>query len=171
MNYVDSAVLDFTERMCRQFQAWTGRTNVWLAFQLTNLSIVVGAVALVMKRLRASPRAIAIAGGVTLVDKVICRAERHLDEQERWGAWSHALVFEGRRVDGHHWVIESDLQIHRKHIQLGVQENRIAKYFLGPTFISDAGSAGASCTGFAQAGDGFAIRFPVLCKLRLLKII
>ena len=41
MTYVDSAVLDFTERMCRQFQAWTGRTNVWLAFQLTNLSIVV----------------------------------------------------------------------------------------------------------------------------------
>src|SRR6185295_6774289 len=30
---------------------------------------------------------------------------------------------------GHQWVIESDLQFHRKHIQLGVQENRIAKYF------------------------------------------
>jgi len=41
MTYVDSAVLNLTERMCRQFQAWTGRTNVWLAFQLTNLSIVV----------------------------------------------------------------------------------------------------------------------------------
>jgi hypothetical protein len=41
MMYVDSAVLDFTERMCRRFQTWTGRTNVWLAFQLTNLSIVV----------------------------------------------------------------------------------------------------------------------------------
>jgi hypothetical protein len=41
MTYVDSAVLDLTERMCRRFQTWTGRTNVWLAFQLTNLSIVV----------------------------------------------------------------------------------------------------------------------------------
>ena len=40
MTYVDSAVLDLTERMCRRFQVWTGRTNVWLAFQLTNLSIV-----------------------------------------------------------------------------------------------------------------------------------
>ena len=40
MMYVDSAVLNLTERMCRRFQAWTGRTNVWLAFQLTNLSIV-----------------------------------------------------------------------------------------------------------------------------------
>jgi hypothetical protein len=34
-------MLNFTERMCRRFQVWTGRTNVWLAFQLTNLSIVV----------------------------------------------------------------------------------------------------------------------------------
>jgi hypothetical protein len=41
MRSVDSAVLDFTERMCRRFQTWTGRTNVWLAFQLTNLSIVI----------------------------------------------------------------------------------------------------------------------------------
>ena len=41
MSYIDSAVLDLTERMCRRFQMWTGRTNVWLAFQLTNLSIVI----------------------------------------------------------------------------------------------------------------------------------
>ena len=41
MTYVDSAVLDLTEQICRRFQTWTGRTNVWLAFQLTNLSIVV----------------------------------------------------------------------------------------------------------------------------------
>src|SRR3954468_8176507 len=40
MTYVDTAVLNLTERMCRWFQTWTGRTNVWLAFQLTNLSIV-----------------------------------------------------------------------------------------------------------------------------------
>ena len=39
------------------------------------------------------------------------------------------MLFQGKRIDGHHWVIESDLQFHRKHIQLGVQENRIAKYF------------------------------------------
>lgn len=41
MTYVDSAVLDLTEWICRRFQTWTGRSNVWLAFQLTNLSIVV----------------------------------------------------------------------------------------------------------------------------------
>lgn len=41
MTYLDSAILDLTERLCRRFQVWTGRTNVWLAFQLTNLSIVI----------------------------------------------------------------------------------------------------------------------------------
>jgi len=41
MMYVDSALLDFTERLSQRFQTWCGRTNVWLAFQLTNLSIVV----------------------------------------------------------------------------------------------------------------------------------
>jgi hypothetical protein len=38
---IDSAVLNLTERLCRWFQRLTGRTNVWLAFQLTNLSIIV----------------------------------------------------------------------------------------------------------------------------------
>jgi hypothetical protein len=79
--------------------------------------------------LHARPGRIGLSGGVTFVDKAICRAERHLDEREHWGAWSHAFLFEGQRPDGHHWVIESDLQVHRKHIQLGVQENRISKYF------------------------------------------
>jgi len=38
---VDSVLLDLTEWLCRRFQVLTGRTNVWLAFQLTNFSIVV----------------------------------------------------------------------------------------------------------------------------------
>jgi len=41
MTYIDSVVLDLTERACRRFQMLTGRTNVWLAGQLTNLSIIV----------------------------------------------------------------------------------------------------------------------------------
>jgi hypothetical protein len=72
---------------------------------------------------------IGLSGGVSLIDRAICRAERHLDKEEKWGAWSHAFLFQGKRADGHHWVIESDLQVHHKHIQLGVQENRISKYF------------------------------------------
>jgi hypothetical protein len=41
MGFIDSAILDVTEWFCRRLQVLTGRTNVWLAVQLTNLSIVV----------------------------------------------------------------------------------------------------------------------------------
>jgi hypothetical protein len=41
MTYIDSAVLDLTEWFCHKFQLLTGRTNVWLAVQFTNLSIIV----------------------------------------------------------------------------------------------------------------------------------
>src|SRR5882672_995326 len=77
----------------------------------------------------ARPGCIGLSGGISLIDRAICRAQRHLDAEENWGMWSHAFLFQGLRADGHHWVIESDLQVHRKHIQLGVQENRISKYF------------------------------------------
>jgi len=63
------------------------------------------------------------------VDKLIRRAQRHVNENQEWGLWSHALVFQGERADGHHWVLESDLDIHHKLIRLGAQENRISKYF------------------------------------------
>jgi hypothetical protein len=72
---------------------------------------------------------VGLSGGITLIDKAINRAQRHLDERGVWGSWSHAFIFQGRRHDDHHWVMESDLQIHRKHIQLGTQENRISKYY------------------------------------------
>jgi hypothetical protein len=77
----------------------------------------------------ASPGRIGLSGGVSLIDRVICRAERHLNQEEKWSPWSHAFLFQGQRTDGQHWVIESDLQVHRRHIQLGAQENRITKYF------------------------------------------
>jgi len=41
MSFIDRTLLDATEYLCRRFQALTGRTNVWIAVQLTNLSIVV----------------------------------------------------------------------------------------------------------------------------------
>ena len=41
MQTLDSVVLDVAESLCRRFQRLTGRTNVWLAVQLTNVSIVV----------------------------------------------------------------------------------------------------------------------------------
>jgi hypothetical protein len=39
--YIDSVILDAIEWSCRKFQALTGRTNVWLAMQLTNISIII----------------------------------------------------------------------------------------------------------------------------------
>jgi hypothetical protein len=41
MTFIDSVILNLTERACRRFQMLTGRTNVWLAVQFTNLSIIV----------------------------------------------------------------------------------------------------------------------------------
>ncbi len=77
----------------------------------------------------AGPGRIGLAGGATMIDLAIRRAERHLDDDARWSLWSHAFFFQGLRADGQHWVVESDLDIHRKHIRLGVQENRGEKYF------------------------------------------
>jgi hypothetical protein len=41
MSYIDLGLLSVAERLCQRFQRLTGRTNVWLAVQLTNLSIIV----------------------------------------------------------------------------------------------------------------------------------
>lgn len=41
MTYLDSLLLNLIEWSCRRFQVLTGRTNVWLALQLTNLSVIV----------------------------------------------------------------------------------------------------------------------------------
>lgn len=76
----------------------------------------------------AQPGRIGLIGGTELSNKLIRRAQRHLDDENAWSNWSHAFIFQGRRADGHHWLIESDLAIQRKHIRLGVQENRVIKY-------------------------------------------
>ena len=41
MLFIDSVLLNATEWACRKFQVLTGRTNVWLAMQLTNISIII----------------------------------------------------------------------------------------------------------------------------------
>ena len=77
----------------------------------------------------AQPGRVGLAGGSGLIDRTIRQAQRLSDLELQPSQWSHAFLFEGRRADGQHWVIESDLEIHSKHIRLGVQENRIAKFF------------------------------------------
>ena len=58
MTYIDQALLNSIEWACRRFQVLTGRTNVWLALQLTNLSIVMyfAGVAVYMVSSRLWPR-------------------------------------------------------------------------------------------------------------------
>lgn len=71
---------------------------------------------------------VGLCGGATKVDLAIRHAQRHLHAEHRWSDWSHSFIFEGRRLDEQHWVLESDIQILRKNIQVGAQENRAEKY-------------------------------------------
>ncbi len=82
----------------------------------------------------AAPGRIGLAGGGTLINKAIGRAQRHIDDEKNWSRWAHAFVLQGVRHDKHHWVIESDLEVHRRNIRLGVQENRLEKYFDGSLY-------------------------------------
>lgn len=76
----------------------------------------------------AQPGRIGLCGGDSLIDRGIAAAERHATSDGRWSRWTHAFVFGERRSDGHLWIIESDMQVQRRHLQFGVQENRTAKY-------------------------------------------
>jgi hypothetical protein len=69
---IDTAILDLTERVCQRFQLLTGKTNVWIAVQLTNLSIIVYfvAAAIYFQAVRLLSARIAVAlfcGGVMYV--------------------------------------------------------------------------------------------------------
>jgi len=76
----------------------------------------------------AKPGMVGLAGGETLIDHVIARAQRHLDPEKKWGQWSHTFLIGEKRSDGNLWIIESDLDMHRKMIRLGAQENPVSKY-------------------------------------------
>lgn len=76
----------------------------------------------------AAPGRVCLVGGESLVEKAIRRAQRRQLADRSWSHWGHVFLCEGRRVDGQHWVIESDLDPHRERTQLGVQENPIQKY-------------------------------------------
>lgn len=77
----------------------------------------------------AAPGRIGLVGGVSLIDRAIATAQgKHAPDPLQTG-WTHAFLLQGKRLDGDHWVIESDLEIHRRHVRLGVQENRLSKYF------------------------------------------
>ena len=76
----------------------------------------------------AAPGRIGLSGGPGRISRLIGFVQRHVEPDHQPGLWSHAFLMQGRRVDGHHWVIESDLSYSRRHLRLGAQENRLTKY-------------------------------------------
>lgn len=82
----------------------------------------------------AGPARIGLAGGSSLVDRGIRRAQRLITGERAGSAWSHAFLYGEARCDGHWWVLESDLDLRHKQIRLGAQENRLAKYFDAPSW-------------------------------------
>lgn len=72
---------------------------------------------------------VGLVGGADWLNRAIRRMQHGGLSPERRSDWSHAFLLSGVRADGQHWVLESDLEMHRKQIRLGVQENRASKYF------------------------------------------
>lgn len=71
---------------------------------------------------------VGLVGGPDLIERAIRRAQRKQRADGSWSDYGHAFMLQGKRVDGWHWVIESDIDIHRERAQIGVQENRVDKY-------------------------------------------
>lgn len=77
----------------------------------------------------ARPACVGLVGGADWLNRAIRRMQQGGVNPDRHSDWSHAFIVSGRRADGQIWLLESDLEMHRKQIRLGVQENRASKYF------------------------------------------
>lgn len=77
----------------------------------------------------AAPGRIGLVAGGDLISHLIRQAQSPLTRDGHRSLWSHAFIFSERRSDGRWWVIESDLDMRYKQMRLGVQENRIDRYF------------------------------------------
>lgn len=76
----------------------------------------------------AAPGRVGLAGGETAIERAIRRGQRRLTPHGEHSRWSHAFLVGECRADGQMWVLESDLEVHGRHVRLGVQENRLSKY-------------------------------------------
>lgn len=82
----------------------------------------------------AGPGRIGLCGGRDWINKLIRKAQSPLTHDGHRSLWSHAFLFSERRIDGQWWVIESDLDMRYKQIRLGVQENRVERYYDAEAF-------------------------------------
>jgi hypothetical protein len=78
-------------------------------------------------RRHARPGRIGLMGGSSTIDRAIRKGQRGINEGKP-SLWSHTVVFQGERIDGHHWLLESDFDVGKGSVRSGVQENRIDKY-------------------------------------------
>lgn len=76
----------------------------------------------------AKPGCVGLMGGSSAVDRAIRTGQRGMDDEAKPSLWSHVVVFEGERVDGRMWLLESDFEVGKLSLRNGVQENRIDKY-------------------------------------------
>lgn len=77
----------------------------------------------------ATQAAIGLVGGSHFIDKTIKKAQKKITKTKQASFFSHVFLIGEKRIDGKQWIIESDLEFHTKQVKLGVQENRIDKYF------------------------------------------
>lgn len=82
----------------------------------------------------AAPGRIGLVAGGDVISDLIRKAQAPLTYDGHRSLWSHAFIFSERRSDGRWWVIESDLDLRYKQMRLGVQENRIDRYFDAEAF-------------------------------------
>ena len=69
-------------------------------------------------------------GGIDPLSRVIRDAQALVSLDGKPSLWSHAAVLIDRREDDCHWLLESDISLNLKRVQLrnGAQENRVDKY-------------------------------------------
>ena len=82
----------------------------------------------------AAPGRIGLCTGDEWISKLIRKAQAPLTADGHRSLWSHAFLFGEKRSDGHWWVIESDLDLRTRQMRLGVQENRLSRYYDAEAF-------------------------------------
>jgi hypothetical protein len=106
-------------------------------------------------RRHARPGRVGLMGGSSAIDRAIRKGQRGINEGKP-SLWSHAVVFQGERIDGHHWLLESDFVVEKGSVRNGVQENRIDKYASEKEWpnlaILDFGLAEKAARGIVVAG-------------------
>lgn len=70
------------------------------------------------------------------------------DITSTWIGKVQAFLFDELRIDGHWWIVESDLDIRYRHLRIGVQQNRLDRCFDDAKFaklaVLDFGMNGAA---------------------------